>query len=172
MARRKFYYGDIGEVNDQNNVDLSYSQHNGHIAKVLSTFIRSYMGKRHSAVYRVMCECGSFLSLVAGKLNYTDREDFPTSLEELRQRRFLRELGIHDQKDEVKMGDQVKRVLAGVTNERTGDIIRRRFGLNPDGTKETLQSIANSYGITKERVRVIAGRSMRKLAGETMKVIA
>ena len=39
-------------------------------------------------------------------------------------------------------------------SDRTQDVIVRRFGLE-SGTKETLESIGSSYGITRERVRQI-----------------
>lgn len=166
MARRKFYYGDLAEINE-----LSETSHGGHIAKILSTVIRTHNGKRHSAVYRVMCECGSPLTLAARKLSHTDRSDFPLSLEESYQRGFLRELGIHAPKDEGQLSTQVEHILVALP-ERTRMVLRRRFGLSPDGTRETFQSIADTYGITRERVRQIATRSMRKLAGKKTKAVA
>ena len=166
MARRKFYYGDLAEINE-----LSETSHGGHVARILGTVIRTYNGRSHSAVYRVMCECGSPLTLAARKLSYTDRSDFPLSLEESYKRGFLRELGVHDPKDEEQLTDQVERILVPLP-ERTRTVLRRRFGLNPDGTKETFQSIADTYGITRERVRQIATRSMRKLAGKKTKAVA
>ena len=44
--------------------------------------------------------------------------------------------------------------LVKTLNPRNRDIVSRRFGLK-NGTKETLESIGKSYGITRERVRQI-----------------
>lgn len=44
--------------------------------------------------------------------------------------------------------------LVRTLNPRNRDIVSRRFGLK-SGTKETLESIGQSYGITRERVRQI-----------------
>lgn len=52
--------------------------------------------------------------------------------------------------------------------ERT--IIRARFGFDSDGKKQTLQSLAEDFGVCKERVRQLEKRAMeklRKLASET-----
>ncbi|MFH1820308.1 MAG: sigma factor-like helix-turn-helix DNA-binding protein [Candidatus Nealsonbacteria bacterium] len=45
---------------------------------------------------------------------------------------------------------------------RTGDIIARRFGLK-GGDKETLESIGQTYGLTRERVRQIQDEGLRKM---------
>jgi len=46
-----------------------------------------------------------------------------------------------------------KKVLAGIDRPREREVIERRFGLN--GTKETLESVGETLGITRERVRQI-----------------
>ncbi|PJE51315.1 MAG: hypothetical protein COV29_00995 [Candidatus Yanofskybacteria bacterium CG10_big_fil_rev_8_21_14_0_10_36_16] len=51
-----------------------------------------------------------------------------------------------------------------VLNTRNRDIISRRFGLK-DGKRETLESIGQSYGITRERVRQIENASMKQIKG-------
>ena len=157
MARRKFYCGDLAEVNE-----LRETSHGGHTAKVLGTVIRTYNGKRHSAVYRVMCECGSSLFLAARKLDYTERSDFPMSLEESYQRGFLRELNVFAPTDNDALRNLVDGILLPLP-ERTRTMIRRRYGLAPDGKRETFQSIADTYGITRERVRQISTRSMQAI---------
>lgn len=45
---------------------------------------------------------------------------------------------------------------------RTAEVIERRFGLGV-GHGETLQSIGDSYGITRERVRQIEGAGLKKI---------
>lgn len=52
--------------------------------------------------------------------------------------------------------------LIAVLNSRNRDVISRRFGLKT-GKKETLESIGQSYGITRERVRQIEEASIRQV---------
>ena len=68
-------------------------------------------------------------------------------------------------------GDLVDQtLLASVTrtlldcDERERDIIRRRMGLN--GTTETLQQIGDVYGVTRERVRQIESKVLKRLCRE------
>ncbi len=65
-------------------------------------------------------------------------------------------------------GTIVKTVASMVKDlsTRNRDIISRRFGLKT-GKKETLESIGQSYGITRERVRQIEEFSMGQLAKAT-----
>lgn len=51
-------------------------------------------------------------------------------------------------------------VLTGLT-EKERAVISRRIGLN--GERETLQSIGESYAITRERVRQIEDVGIRKI---------
>ncbi|MEK7615735.1 MAG: sigma factor-like helix-turn-helix DNA-binding protein [Patescibacteria group bacterium] len=60
---------------------------------------------------------------------------------------------------------QIKKVvsqLISVLNQRNREIISRRFGLK-NGSKETLESIGASYGITRERVRQIEEASLAQI---------
>ncbi len=52
--------------------------------------------------------------------------------------------------------------LVKTLNPRNRDIVSRRFGLK-NGTKETLESIGKSYGITRERVRQIEEFALAQL---------
>lgn len=52
--------------------------------------------------------------------------------------------------------------LLSALNTRNRDIISRRFGLKT-GKKETLESIGQSYGITRERVRQIEESSLKQI---------
>ena len=54
-------------------------------------------------------------------------------------------------KEQVK--ETSKKVLSSIERDREREIIVRRFGL--DGTKETLEQVGDSMGITRERVRQI-----------------
>ncbi len=57
--------------------------------------------------------------------------------------------------------------LVKTLNPRNRDIVSRRFGLK-NGTKETLESIGQGYGITRERVRQIEEFALAQLAKATV----
>ena len=76
-----------------------------------------------------------------------------------------------DLKNTVK--ETVAKLIASL-NQRNRDIIARRFGLKT-GSKETLESIGQGYGITRERVRQIEEVSLAQIrkelaAGSSVKV--
>jgi hypothetical protein len=52
--------------------------------------------------------------------------------------------------------------LVAILNTRNRDVISRRFGLKT-GKKETLESIGQSYNITRERVRQIEEASLKQM---------
>lgn len=58
--------------------------------------------------------------------------------------------------------NETKEVFGGIKNPRIKDIISRRFGLT-NGQRETLESIGQDYGITRERVRQIEEVGLRQL---------
>lgn len=61
---------------------------------------------------------------------------------------------------ELETSKTVRAVL-GTLDEKEADIIRRRFGL--DGEEETLEQVADAYGVGRERIRQIELRALRKL---------
>jgi hypothetical protein len=50
---------------------------------------------------------------------------------------------------------QVTKQLLSTLPRRASDVLTKRYGLGAEGDKQTLESIGESYGITRERVRQI-----------------
>lgn len=66
---------------------------------------------------------------------------------------------------DVTIEEELKRDLSNVLDTltvRESDIIRLRFGLN-DGKDRTLEEVGKEYGVTRERIRQIESKSLRKL---------
>ena len=56
---------------------------------------------------------------------------------------------------------RVRMLIEELPDERQKDIIRRRFGL--DGPEETLEIVGQHYGVTRERIRQIESKVLRRL---------
>lgn len=52
--------------------------------------------------------------------------------------------------------------LLALLDERSRDVVRRRFGFMDSGA-ETLELIAQTYGVTRERIRQLESKALRKL---------
>ncbi len=61
----------------------------------------------------------------------------------------------------VLLQEKISKVL-GTLKEREAEILRLRFGLN-DGQPQTLEEVGNVYKVTRERVRQIEAKALRKL---------
>jgi len=61
---------------------------------------------------------------------------------------------------EFNFGQIVKDILKEIPNERSRDILIRRFGLGKRLQHETLESVGRSYNITRERVRQIENSAL------------
>lgn len=57
----------------------------------------------------------------------------------------------------------VTKTLLAVLPERARDILEKRYGLTKDGESYTLESIGQSYGITRERVRQIENYGIQSI---------
>src|SRR5207237_6883218 len=63
--------------------------------------------------------------------------------------------------DQQLLRDRIAEVLKSLT-EREREVIEMRFGLR-DGQPRTLEEVARTYGITRERIRQIEARGLLKL---------
>lgn len=78
---------------------------------------------------------------------------------------FIKDDSIKGPEDVFKseaLKDQIDKVLKELP-EREEAIVRMRFGLDGTGTLKTLDEVGKIYGITKERVRQIENKAMRRL---------
>ena len=57
--------------------------------------------------------------------------------------------------------EQIRGVL-GFLNEREREVLEMRFGLN-DGRDHTLEEVGKTFGVTRERIRQIEAKALRKL---------
>ena len=69
--------------------------------------------------------------------------------------------GGEDEAMQIGLSESIKEVLKCL-NERELDVIKRRYGLD-NHTPETLQEIGDSYGLSRERIRQIEHKAIRKL---------
>ncbi len=60
------------------------------------------------------------------------------------------------------LSKDLDKVLA-VLSPKEQDILKRRCGYYTDGKPETIESIGKDYGVTRERIRQIEARALRKL---------
>lgn len=59
------------------------------------------------------------------------------------------------------MGEEINKILS-ILNSREQEVLILRFGLDAHGER-TLQQVANFYGLTRERVRQIQAKALKKL---------
>ena len=58
--------------------------------------------------------------------------------------------------------EQLMEALKSLT-PREADVIKRRFGLTPDGRQRTLEEVGAEFKVTRERIRQIEAKALRKL---------
>lgn len=89
---------------------------------------------------------------------YGDEED--SSLES-----FIEDDKSNDPEEEAMKGDmhnEIEEILNTLT-DREKDVIRMRFGLNPEEKIYTLEEVGNKIGLTRERIRQIENRALKQL---------
>jgi hypothetical protein len=158
-STRKFLYGDRVRFSGIR----EYRIHGGHVGHIFKTKIFKGPGARHHIRYGTECECGATLWPVAPNMELIDRPlDAPDLREttwEARARYLLRTVWIAE-KDHVPLKSQID-ALTSLLSVREAEILLHRHGLTDN--KHTLQNIADSIGLTKERVRQIERKAIMKL---------
>jgi RNA polymerase primary sigma factor len=69
--------------------------------------------------------------------------------------------GPADQASRNLLKEQMNEILAGLS-ERERKVLEMRFGLK-DGTARTLEEVGQEFGVTRERIRQIEAKALRKL---------
>ena len=58
---------------------------------------------------------------------------------------------------------QVTKKITSHLQDRASDVVMNRFGLTTDAKRKTLEEIGKKYNITRERVRQIKEKAVRRL---------
>jgi len=66
-----------------------------------------------------------------------------------------------DQASRHLLKEQMKEILSSLS-ERERKVLEMRFGLK-DGTARTLEEVGQEFGVTRERIRQIEAKALRKL---------
>ncbi len=69
--------------------------------------------------------------------------------------------GPADQASRHLLKEQMNEILSGLS-EREREVLEMRFGLK-DGTARTLEEVGQEFGVTRERIRQIEAKALRKL---------
>jgi RNA polymerase sigma factor (sigma-70 family) len=163
---RKFFSGEIVEFTSSR----KYLKHQSHLAVVKKILIRREPYR--AVMYMVDCDCGAKLMPQASQLSLAgasaDNRD-AESISEARSTYFLKEIGLDgsglfpsgDRVPGESIEDQVRNLLSRLP-EREKNVLTLRYGLDGNYNK-TLQQIGEIHGVTRERIRQIANRAMRRL---------
>lgn len=109
-------------------------------------------------------ESDDFINLLSlpkcGSLNDTINEEGSELYELLEDKNALKEESYYDIDERVK--EELNDVLS-LLSDRERDIIECYYGMNTDFESMTLEAIGEKFGITKERVRQIKEKAIRKI---------
>jgi RNA polymerase primary sigma factor len=61
----------------------------------------------------------------------------------------------------INLREQIEEALKSLT-EREGKVLKMRFGLG-DGNEHTLEEVGQQFKVTRERIRQIEAKALRKL---------
>jgi RNA polymerase primary sigma factor len=70
---------------------------------------------------------------------------------------------------QLNLKEQLELILSSLT-EREAKVIQRRFGLN-DGNEHTLEEVGQEFQVTRERIRQIEAKALRKLKKKAKKLV-
>lgn len=62
-----------------------------------------------------------------------------------------------------ELSNVIEKAMSAVLSEKESDIIKMRFGLDGSGIPHTLDECGQRFGVTRERIRQIEVKSLRKL---------
>ena len=72
---------------------------------------------------------------------------------------------VYDSAEYSMLKDQLNEVLATLT-DREQEVLRLRFGLD-DGRQRTLEEVGEQFNVTRERIRQLEAKALRKLRHPT-----
>jgi len=70
---------------------------------------------------------------------------------------------------QINLKEQIEMILSTLT-EREAKVIQMRFGLN-DGNEHTLEEVGQEFQVTRERIRQIEAKALRKLKKKAKKLV-
>jgi RNA polymerase primary sigma factor len=70
---------------------------------------------------------------------------------------------------QMNLKEQLELILSSLT-EREAKVIQRRFGLK-DGNEHTLEEVGQEFQVTRERIRQIEAKALRKLKKKAKKLV-
>lgn len=115
------------------------------------------LGEQISTIKEVIKNFSSLTSL-ENNLNNTEEEDFTLKSVIADDGPLPDEL--YFDKEFMEVFDKATKELL---DERTADMLKKHFGLTEDGKKYTLEEVGQMYNVTRERVRQIENKALRKL---------
>lgn len=74
----------------------------------------------------------------------------------------------YDQTSARLMKESVEEVLAALS-DRERKVLEMRFGLNERGKQMTLEEVGREFGVTRERIRQIEAKALRKLKSPSLR---
>lgn len=73
---------------------------------------------------------------------------------------------VHSIVEKKILAENILKIISSVLKKREQLIIKERFGFSGNGEARTLQKVADKLGITRERVRQIQNKALKKLKKE------